>query len=103
MMLALTTPSQTAWLRPESLDHKQHGQQMDAEFRRQASCHGAIVIDCGKLQTLGSTGTGRMVNWLRDGAAPHGRVSVSNVTPPLRPLFDLTSPPSLRPAMRAPA
>lgn len=102
-MLSLTTPSQTAWLRPESLDHKQHGQQMDAEFRRQASCHAAIVIDCGKLQTIGSTGTGRLVNWLRDAAAQNVRVGVANVTPSLRALFDLTSLSSVLPAMPASA
>lgn len=103
MMLSLTTPSETAWLRPNSLDHRQHGQQMDAEFRSQASCHGAIVIDCAQLQTLNSTGTGRMVNWLRDAAAQNVRVSVANVTPALRALFDLTSLSSVLPAMPATA
>jgi len=71
---------------------------MDAEFRRQARRHQAIVIDCSQISTLNSTGTGRLVSWLREAAIHNVHVGMTNVTPTLRAMFDLTSLSAVLPA-----
>lgn len=87
----MTHTSTTALIRPESLDHAQIGQALDAQFHRHVDRHQSILIDFSGLATIGSAGTRRLVQWLCLAAKRNITIAATNVAPTLQALFDLTS------------